>query len=207
MPYVPVANAVEVAVHGQCGGAPTTNVFNVRSGMAAPDQAEVGLAVADVADAFRTHLLPNLSTDFTLTHFVGRDLSSQTGPVVEVVDVTNGGHAGTSLPPAVAAVVSWKTAQRGRSFRGRTYLPGIPEAVVTAGGLLGEAWQADVAADVAAFITALVGEGHRLIIVSRYSGVDGGGNPIPRAAGVITNVTTGLVREYVKSQRRRNQLG
>ena len=39
----------------------------------------------------------------------------------------------TDIIPAAAAVISWRTAVRGRSYRGRTYIPGVSEGAQTSG--------------------------------------------------------------------------
>jgi len=42
----------------------------------------------------------------------------------------NGTAAGDSVAAQVAPIISWKTAKRGKSYRGRTYLPPCSEAAI-----------------------------------------------------------------------------
>ncbi len=60
------------------------------------------------------------------------------GPQVWFNYLENGGAANTTpySSPAVAQIVSKLTAFSGRRFRGRVYLPGVPDAMVNEGGVI-----------------------------------------------------------------------
>lgn len=60
-----------------------------------------------------------------------RCLNSPTETATEVTVGEAGAVAGDMLPSYVAAVMTKNTAKRGRSYRGRMYLPGIPESGTT----------------------------------------------------------------------------
>jgi len=66
--------------------------------------------------------------------------------VFTYVLATAGSSAAAPLPPQNAICLSWHTGRAGRSYRGRTYLPGIGEDKVDGGGII-----------VASFVTSLVG--------------------------------------------------
>lgn len=84
-----------------------------------------------VGSWFATSLAPNLSEDWAPVRAVGVDLGSPTGPTASVGLGGAGGVTGEAAPNNVAACISLRTAQRGRSFRGRNYIPGIPNSLIT----------------------------------------------------------------------------
>jgi len=80
---------------------------------------------------FGTNIANLLSDDWSTERVVGIDLTTATGPRREAFGAFAGGVSGEANPNNVAAVVSLRTDQRGRSARGRNYVPGIPGSVVT----------------------------------------------------------------------------
>lgn len=104
---------------------------------------------------------------------------------------TTGSTAGAQAPPDLALVVSWRTAQRGQAFRGRTYIGPLEGTVV-----------ADTGRPIQTALDALAGAAPLLI-----------GNPLTRVAtlcilsrtrGVATPVTGGYVDNAFDTQRRRD---
>lgn len=75
-------------------------------------------------------LAPQLSRDWASVRVVGVDLSDPIGARVEFAAAQAGGVDVESAPNNVAACISFRTAQRGRSGHGRNYLPGIPNSLV-----------------------------------------------------------------------------
>lgn len=139
-----------------------------------------------------------LNTTVTLASIGLRDI--RTANTAEFID-SGGPVAGTAgvglLPPQTAFVVTLRTAQAGRSFRGRVYLCGFDENVNTAAGVI------DSATACVNFITAvqaaLVTSGLNLGVLSRPAPTA----PVPRA-GFITTVTSIVARDLVwDTQRRR----
>lgn len=101
-----------------------------------------------------------------------------------------------SVPNNVAVVASLITSKTGRSFQGRTYLPGIPESEVLGNTVL----VAQTTAYVNAFIALqaqLTLAASELVVASFISG------GVPRAVGVATPVTSVAVKNRVDTQRRR----
>jgi hypothetical protein len=108
-----------------------------------------------------------------------------------------GGNASPALPNNTALVITKRTLQRGRSFRGRIFHPGLTENQVTANQVAG----ATVSALVAAYenfkgFTLTDGEAV-LCVLSRYSG----GNA--RVTGLMTPVENFTSDGFIDSQRRR----
>lgn len=108
------------------------------------------------------------------------------------------------MPGNVTMSVSFRTALRGRSFRGRNYVAGLTEDQV-AGNIFISTLSASWKAAYEAIAAAIASTGWTWVVVSRFSGVDAvTKEPIPRAAGVTTPVLSVIVvDDFVDSQRRR----
>jgi len=100
------------------------------------------------------------------------------------------------VPASVALVVSTRTAKTGRSFRGRTYLPGLTEASVTGNNVnaLTMTTAADYLDDI---VTDLATANFDLVVYSLYS------EGAPRVTPVQTPITTAVINSRVDTQRRR----
>lgn len=109
-------------------------------GVQALGQAPLGVEeAARCFDAFVDGLLPSLCDEVTLRAVIlrvrqdgGGDTIFEHRPGTPAV----GGTAGEPLPQNVAALIRKNTARAGRRGRGRMFLPGFPEANVTAAGAL-----------------------------------------------------------------------
>jgi hypothetical protein len=145
-----------------------------------------------------TSLSALLSRDMAFTRIRAVDLGSPIGLAQEMTAAFTGGVDVEAAPNNVAACVSLRTAQRGRSGRGRNFVPGIPNSVITLNTLD------------AAFITDLVNAynnltgagaftaGWQLVVLSRVTG------GAPRAVGIGIPVTEAvMVGNSVRSMRSR----
>lgn len=72
-----------------------------------------------------------LSEDWSYVRSRAIDLSVPNGAVAESSSPATGGVASEAAPNNVAMCVTKVTGFSGRSFRGRNYIPGIPNAAVT----------------------------------------------------------------------------
>jgi hypothetical protein len=138
-----------------------------------------------------------------------RDLRTANMPfVASTGGATVGTGVATALPPGVALVISERTAQAGRGFRGRIYLPGLDSSAVTAAtGAASAAANTAAVNFITAVQTALTGQGITLAIANparqAYTGRTLRAIPA-RAAGMIT-VTSIVARlTALTSQRRRS---
>lgn len=90
-------------------------------------------ALADLVDTvYNTTVMPLLVSDVGYDKTVCTALDTPTAP--QYVTITNQGNSGgdltKGLPSSVAFAITRYTALRGRSYRGRNYVFGIPEAKV-----------------------------------------------------------------------------
>lgn len=172
-------------------------------------QAVAGDDLADLASAFRTALIKNtsggllygLASLVSVTTIRVEDVKPGTVATQDsVAGAVAGSNAGDPLPAQCALVFTLATLVKGRSYRGRFYLPGVTEDEVTAGTLNG--------ASVTSFTTigtqlgAVFGPSGsnanwQLVVISRYL------NGVKRATPVGTAVTTIVLDPVIRTQRRR----
>lgn len=155
----PISAAVndifQVRVKGFQEGQETNNVLHFVCSAASSD-VDVHLIQKLIA-CFVTHLLPAWSNAWHLDTVVWKRVSPTLSP--EFVSVPSGAAVGAlstdSLPTFNAALISIRTAQGGRSRRGRMYLAGIPESATVKSqfDLAGLPWLAIVA-----FVACVVSE-------------------------------------------------
>lgn len=201
MPQLVVANAGQLRLIWALGGQLyALNVMGVvNSGSVAITQALTNTIGTAIKSSFTSSGLGSqVHTTVTLANVGLRDL--RTANTAEFID-TGGAVAGTSagdlLPPQVAICITLRTAQAGRSFRGRVYLPGFAEAENTAAGIKSNL------GNPVGFITgiqsALVAQSLNLGVLSRPRVA-----PLTPSAGFITPVTSIVARDAIwDTQRRR----
>lgn len=160
----------------------------------------------DLADALITWWDATLKTmansALSLTGVTVTDVETSTGPTitVPVSPASAGGGAGPATPTNAAAVVTFRTAGRGRSARGRNYVGGIDMdnissvTDITSGLAAGLIAAYEDLADVESALTAT----H--VVVSYYF------EKAPRATGLIQPVTSYTCDTAIDSQRRRLRL-
>jgi hypothetical protein len=195
--YQPVNNVVQCQLFGRVDGQVTINDLYFFAAGAITFTSLASLVNA-VASWFGSNLAPLLSDDWSTERVIGTDLSTATGLRNEQAAVTIGGVTGEANPNNVAAVVSLRSANRGRSGRGRNYVPAIPGSAVTL-NTLDPAFIGDL---IDAYLL-LMGAGSflagwELVVVSRVSA------GIVRPTGLAQPVTNILmVGNTVRSMRSR----
>ena len=205
MPFVPVENAVLVEFRMTYDGQQVENTlwFGNDSAPTASDMATLGGALLGW---WSTSLADYMVSTVVLREIVVTDMTSDTGPQVTQDGLgTTGNVEQDGMPGGTSLAVSFRTTSRGRSFRGRNYIVGIPiPQIVDISGVL-DVYAAGLVDAYKAILTDVDLGNYQWVIASRFSGVDPDtGKPIPRVAGVATPVTTVLiVDQTVDSQRRR----
>lgn len=153
-----------------------------------------------LVDWFDTQLSTPLSTNLGLREVVVTDLSTATSPQVTVLPTATvtGKDDAPASPGNVALCVSFRTVFRGRSFRGRNFVPGIPSDQITGN-------------TVATGVVEAIESAYNVLRVEHTASIDGQWGVVsrfslgaPRVAGVFTPITTIVVVDAnVDSQRRR----
>lgn len=207
MSFVPVANCAAVDVIFDLDGQTVENTlyFTFPS---TPSLLELQQLIDEVNSTIRGNIMPLLSSVLTLLRVIGTliDVADGLTSVSTVSLPLAGGSASESAPSNVAACISLRTNNSGRSFRGRNYIPGIPNDQVALNTML-TGFTNSISAGYAQLRTNVAGIGWTHVIVSRFSGftiVGGRKVPTPRVTGIATPVSAAFfVDETVDSQRRR----
>lgn len=202
MTYQPVPNVAQVRVEGRVDGQQTiNNTFWEISG-GGITAVNLGTLVVAIASWTALNICPLLSSDWECIRVTGVDLTTQIGPTAEQGVGTAGTVGSEAAPNNVAACVKFRTAGRGRSMRGRNFVPGIPNAVITLNTL-----DPDFVIDLPSAYNMLVGAGTFLpgwqwVVVSRFSaGVvrpEGLAFPVLGATMVSNSVRSMRTREVGK---------
>jgi len=205
MPFVPVANTVlaELRMTIDLQQVENTLYFEFGGPPSVSDMNDLGDALISWWNSFYA---PLSWTGLQLREVVVTDLTTATSAQVTRVPATPalGTVGDNAVSTNTSLVVSFRTANRGRSFRGRNYIVGITEGQKLGANQINppviEAWieAYEAMIGVPTVVSAI------WVVVSRFSGIDGNGDPIPRAAGVTTPIeAVTIVDPVVDSQRRR----
>lgn len=198
MAFIPVENCVQIQLVYLYDGQVVENVLHYAGQTPASENTLTNLA-NDAFTSWQTTWRTKQPTSLALTKVIATDISSQNGASIEVPHST--ANTGTvneeGMPSNVCYLISLKTANRGRSYRGRLYLPGVCEGAIivnTIGNAVVAALQ-----DSYTYWDYLSDDGDpwALVVASRYH------NKAPRSTGITTNVTSFHVDPTVASQRRR----
>jgi len=204
MAFVPVANVAHITLEGSVDRQQTINdlYFEISGGGITPTN------ILDITSAaaiwFQTQLAPLLSDNWTALRVKGRDLTSALSFVAEASAVAVGGVANEAAPNNVAACIKFATALAGRSFRGRNYVPAVPNSVITLNTM-----DTTFINAVESAYNLMAGPGSFLpgwqwVVVSRFTGGSPGIPSVPRVAGIATPVANSVfVNPFVKSMRSR----
>jgi hypothetical protein len=149
---------------------------------------------------WKTNLKPWTSNAVTLNEIYVTDLTTETSPTLSRTVTTSnaGAQTGEALPFNNSFCISFRTANRGRSGRGRNYFVGLTIDTVTSNVV-----NADITAGLLAGYTALIGAGlfvagAQWCVVSRYSHGEA------RSSALIQPIISAInVDTIVDSQRRR----
>lgn len=143
----------------------------------------------------------SMSSAVVLTEVRATDLSDVNGPAAVVT--TGLPLAGLitstpSLPNNVAIVMTKRTPQRGRSFRGRLYHPGLVEGEVTSNAVsAGRVTGLISSYNAMISVTDVELDVSTMVVVSRFT------NNAPRITGIATPVLNFTTDGLVDSMRRR----
>lgn len=192
MAFQPVPEACSVVVHmSTWDGREVENVFGVHNTATLTQSLTNSYSTVfkNIFDHLKAYVFSsNAWEGITMT-----DLRTEGAPAFE--SATSWPVTGTSgadpLPGQNAALMSWRTALRGRSYRGRTYIGGLTESAVTSGAItpgLSTAMQS--------FISDVVSNG-TIGVISRYH--DGA----LRDEGQWHQITSGVDDVWMRTQRRR----
>lgn len=198
MPFVPAPNVVAISISGLLGGVPVTLTLEVELA-GAPTTTDLD-NIASITSGWLTSWYKPIATDdLTWTVIDCVDQSSNIGNLGKTYPISITGNV-TGDPPEpanVAVLISKKTALRGKSYSGRTFLCGQGEGSSAGAHYLTTGAIAAWGTAYANWITALRAASYNPVVVSRYTG----GNP--RTTAVTTPIETTVCQALMASQRGR----
>lgn len=198
MAFIPTPDAAQANIRYLFDGQEVQNTlsFVKQGGFLSGDFTDLA---TELASAWAANVMPLISNAVVLREVNVVDQSSATGPSISLPVVPNipGGQSSPALPNSVALAVSLRSTGRGRSSRGRIFLPGLVESQVSANAItLALADQVTAAVDNVR--TALGALGFDMVVISREA------NGVPRLNGLpFPIVAVVVVDPVVDSQRRR----
>ncbi len=198
MAYIPVLDTLRADVLGLIAGQRIQNSFAVKY-PTTPGDAERTNLENDIDTWLDTNLVTHLSDNYSVPEFDIVDLSTQDGPKnVHVYTIPLvGGENFDAHPTNVAQCMTLRTAKRGRSYRGRSYVGGVypysgTTPIDSIPALLG-----NLIADFEALMTLINIGGKYWGVISRYL------NKVARSSAVVTPITAISADTHYDSQRRR----
>lgn len=198
MAFQRVPNTIEVNVIFLLFNQKVENVYHVEC----PTGVDAA-ALADCRDAFIAWVpntyMGSISHDCFWTGLELKNLDIENGSILSYTSPTPvaGGANSASEPGNVSFCVSARTGQSGRSFRGRTYVAGVP-VVFRTGNQLAADWAADILAALNGLISTLNAINQVLVVVSKIA--DG----VERLTGLSTPISNYTYTDLnIDSQRRR----
>lgn len=175
------------------------NTLYFRPVAGSPDDNLIALGNA-VLLWWNASIRPYLSNQLTLREIYLTRLDSATAEAYLFVPPTPlpvGGDTAAAMPGNVSLAVSFRTANRGRSYRGRNFIVGLVEPAVT-GNAVSSDFASGMQTGYGALLTGAIADDWDWVVVSRFTA------GAPRATGIATPITSvSVVDPYVDSQRRR----
>jgi len=199
MAFIPTPNGIQVKFVAAQNGIPVINVWHVKS-----ESGTGGAALSDVAGLFldwwRDFVRGGIHASYVLSQVIATDISVEDGEQFILNVATDNVGLITSAPTGagVALVMSWRTAQIGRSFRGRTYIGGLPNAALVNAQTVDSTYAGGFLTAGVELIDTLAAAGYVLSVLSKVA------NGVARVAGLLTEIIAVIVNTKVDSQRKRN---
>jgi hypothetical protein len=196
MPFVPVVNAVEVTVKYLYRQQICENVLGFLDNDGLPTTDDLINLLSLLQGWLNDEYMPFLSDDVVGLALHARSLTTVSSPVADSAFTTTGGIAVPGDPNNVTLAVSFRTGIPGRSFRGRSYIIGVPSDQI-AENTVSPTFLSNMLTAYAA-LPPILGTMWSHAVLSRFTG------GAPRVSGVASPVTSYLFTDnIVDSQRRR----
>lgn len=198
MAFQPVPNVALITISGRVDQQLTVNDLSFEVSGGGITSVNLGNLTDAVENWVSTSLAPSLADVWTCSQVHGVDLSVPNGVQASSGSIAQGGSSSEAAPNNVAACVSFETGFSGRSFRGRNYVPAIPNDEIVLNTM-----QGTFMSNMLTAYGALIGAGTFLAgwqwgCVSRRTG------GAARPSGVISPITAVVFKTpYVRSMRSR----
>lgn len=197
MAFIPVPRGIQLCFLFLTGGQHWQFCLTLQKSSGEVDHGDL-VAVTSAADGWwDAGFNAVLSAANYLSSIVATDISEQGGEaLVHTMGESSVGPAGI-LPNNVAAVISQRTAKRGRSYRGRAYVGGLTNADQVTSTQMGSAAAAELVDQFVDLQEALDAAGYDVVVASRQH------NGVTTNPADVNEVTAFVVDTLYDSQRRR----
>lgn len=197
MPFIPIPNGIQLCFLFTSDAQNWQFCLQLRKSAGPPADTDLQQAAADGFGWWTSFLKGALNQGTTLREILATDMTAQGAPQYRQVVNQAGTNVGGVVPLNSAIVVSHRTAKRGRSYRGRTYISGWPVTQLqTANTLVGSTATA-FANGFASLRTTLDGHGFDQIIATKQH------NGAVVSPAEVNEVIASIVDTALDSQRRR----
>lgn len=184
-PYIAGAARVDIR-YNLTSGQQVQNVLFI----AKPEPFDALATAASIRAVWESTVMPFLTNNVILTEVQVTDYSAPGGATGAASSGVAGSSTSSALPPNCTIALSWRTGLAGRSYRGRTYLPGIGEDKVSSGGVIDSSFVTSLLGMGTALIAAMASEDAVMVVASRKLGSG-------------QTITSCIVDPTVDTQRRR----
>jgi len=198
MPFIPVPGCAMVEVRMLRADQHIENTLYVHNDDNWDGASLLALA-GNIRDWWDGAMSPLISTEVSINEIVATGIT-QVDDFQATLDGGGvaGARGGDTLPNNVSFAVAFHTGIRGRSFRGRNYLPAICADDRSATNSLDDGYVSDVIAAYGGLLTAVLPSGQTWVVVSRFADNE------PRVTGISTQViSVGATDNIIDSMRRR----
>lgn len=196
MSFISLPDGVKVTLEYTLNGKLVVNVY-----WATKSTPIVSIDLINIANKFADfwdNIRGGLSHTMTIQRIVAVDWSVPNGEFYQITSFTNpsGASPDASLPNNVALVTTLSTHLTGRSYRGRSYIAGIPESA-EANNYVDSSYAAGFVSAFSDLDSSLNTGGYQFVVASFQH------NKVPRTTGVATPITDYTTNLRVDTQRRR----
>lgn len=198
MAFIPATNVLKAdMIYNHIGQFCSNTFYALMAG--SPSLTDLTDYAGTLVNWFDTQLQPLVSNGTALTKVLVRDMTVESGAAIEfTTDLPMSGTGGSALPGNVTVASKWSTGLAGRSFRGRTYLVGLPVGNnTTNANLLDAGYLSDLQDAYTALIADITADDRTFVVASFYH------DNAPRVSAVMTEIIAVTVNNQLDSQRRR----
>lgn len=198
MAFVPFEDTIKAELIFLCLDQPVQNVFHYMVD-ATPDLTTAEDLAEGLVAWWKNNLQAEVHSGVTLYSVECTIMENENDPGILYTTglPATGAAASPAMPNNVTVAVQWKTAFRGRSYRGRTYHVGLTESNCE-NNYLTQAFAASLQTIYSDLLSVTTNVGPAVLgIASRWH------NKVQRTTGVITPVVSCSIDRALDSQRRR----
>jgi hypothetical protein len=196
--FIPTTNCVKVDAEGVLFGQQIDNTMWFLHRAGAPTIADLTDLGVRFNDFWEGNVVLHLSQDYAYKGCIVTDQSSESSPAVNVpVFGVSGTIAEDSMPGGTCLCITFLTAGRGRSSRGRNYISGIPKVQIIDNAVDG-LYAGNFPVGYNSMFSHAINDNWMWVVVSHFTA------GAPRAAGLPQEVISANLSDLnVDSQRRR----